>query len=298
MKNEFYNELKKMSNNEIYIMAADKIKCFNCLDIKKVWRDRGVGAFIDGRGHYDFINCYNCQGNNHWSQCSHYNNTKFHGIRICKENYDLSNRINGFLEKDFTLEIKELENKKKKESEIKYQKLKEKYENIKNQKIILKKKINNNLNAEPEWNQLEQDTINHTETETNISIAIDKIVNVVEIIVKAYVGNIAGAITECKNFAIALCLTNSDESITKNKIIKENDGENDLYLFLKLTQLKTKRTLWGGIKTEHTIKLTGKIYVLSPANKAADKICQKLLREKAENLMDVISSMNMFKKIK
>ena len=86
MKNEFYNELKKMSNNEIYIMAADKIKCFNCLDIKKVWRDRGVGAFIDGRGHYDFINCYNCQGNNHWSQCSHYNNTKFHGIRICKEN--------------------------------------------------------------------------------------------------------------------------------------------------------------------------------------------------------------------
>ena len=89
-------------------------------------------------------------------------------------------------------------------------------------------------------------------------------------------------------------MSNSEESITKNKIIRENDGENDLYLFLKLTQLKTKKTLWGGMRTEHTIKLTGHIFVLSPANEEANDVCQKLLRENAENLTDAIRSIKMF----
>ena len=97
MKNEFINELKKRADSDIYIMGANKIRCFNCLDIGKVWRDRTHPlAFLDGKGNYDFINCYKCQGNNDCAQCSHNNNEMFNGIRICKEEYDLMNRINEF----------------------------------------------------------------------------------------------------------------------------------------------------------------------------------------------------------
>lgn len=308
MKNEFINELKKRADSDIYIMGANKIRCFNCLDIGKVWCNRRLPfASLDGKGSYDYINCYKCQGNNDWSQCSHINNEIFNGIRICKEEYDLMNRINGFLKKDFKKEMDEIVLLKKEESKKKYENLKNKYENLKNEKLIFKKKYENvknkklmlkeeltNLEDKAEWNQLEEDTIDYTETETKISIAIDKIADVVEIIVKAYVGNIPNAIAECKNFAIALCMSNSNESITKNKIIRENDGENDIYLFLKLTKLNTQKTLWGGIRTEHTIKLTGHIFVLSPANKKANDICQKLLRDKARNLTEVISSIKMF----
>jgi hypothetical protein len=312
MKDEFYRELRK-TNNEVHIKAADKIRCFNCLDIGKVWRDRGFGAYLDGRGSYDFLNCSKCQGNGHWSQCSFENNTKFRGIRICKENFDLMNRLNGFLEKDFSPEINELEREQNQEKERKFNALKEKYENVRNEKLMLRKKIENvsneklmlrkkienNNNLEPEWNILESKEINHSETEKSVTIAVDKIVNVVGFIVNAYVGDIPSAISKCKKFTLSLCTGGSNESKTENKIVTEKDDDgNNVYVFLKLTISQTSENVWLGTRTDHTINLKGEMYVMSPANTAAEKLCQKLIREKASNLMGVISSTNMFKKNK
>jgi len=344
MKDEFYRELRKKTNSEIYIKAADKIRCFNCLDIGKVWRDRGFGAFMDARGSYDFLNCSKCQGNGCWSQCSFENNTKFRGIRICKESFDLMNRLNGFLEKDFQPEIDELEKELDLEKERELNELKEKYENVRLENVkkehvrienVKKENIRlenirlenavpdnavpdnavpdnavpdnavpdnavpeNINNPEPEWNRLECSNINQSVTEKSVTIAVDKIVNVVGIIVNAYVGDIPTAVSQCKKFTVSLCTGGSKESKTENKIVKEKDNYgNNVYVFLTLTQSQTSDTVWYGIRTDHSINLNGDMYVMSPSNIAAENLCQELIREKASNLMNVISSINMFKKI-
>lgn len=47
------------------------MRCFYCMDYKKVYKDRKTWFdFMDGRGKYDIVNCTVCIGNDNWLKCS------------------------------------------------------------------------------------------------------------------------------------------------------------------------------------------------------------------------------------
>jgi len=337
MKEDFYKELKKKPNSETYLRAADKIKCFKCLDIGLVWRNRGAGSFMDFRGAYDFIHCSGCTGNEYWDRCSSNNDTKFNGIRICHKNANTREKINNFLEKDFSVERQEIERKQRQErerikleeerryqeekerkrleeerrykeerehqeKESRYQELLDKYEKIQQEKLKYKMKvmdykidnINNKDDEIAQWNGLEYEDVNENVSGKSIEIAIEKLANIVEVMVKAYVGDIPGAVSQCKNVTISLCSGTSNKEKTISKIIKDKDNErNNIYILLTLTQKQSTEKKWT--YTNYYIELTGKMCIMMPLNEKAEEKCLNMIKQKADNFFETIRDINMFK---
>ena len=88
-KNKFYQELEvlKISFKEDKEMAlkieemGSKIRCFYCLDLQIVYKDReGMFSNLDGRGDYDIINCLCCRKNSNWISCSSGPTSQYKGI--------------------------------------------------------------------------------------------------------------------------------------------------------------------------------------------------------------------------
>ncbi len=89
-KTKFYNELNELKNNDSKsdkIMAekieeeSKSIKCFYCLDLEIVYKDReGMFANLDFRGDYDILNCVCCKGNDNWIKCSSNPSGQYPGI--------------------------------------------------------------------------------------------------------------------------------------------------------------------------------------------------------------------------
>ena len=89
-KAQFYFELEELEKGDSIKgrerakklrVAAEKIKCFYCLDYTVVYRDRqGALSNLDGRGDYDIINCLVDKGNDHWYRCSHGPSSEYPGI--------------------------------------------------------------------------------------------------------------------------------------------------------------------------------------------------------------------------
>lgn len=89
-KNKFYNELEELKKSDSkkderiskkLEEIAKNIRCFYCLDLQIVYKDReGMFSNLDGRGDYDIINCMCCKNNHNWVSCSSGPSSQYPGI--------------------------------------------------------------------------------------------------------------------------------------------------------------------------------------------------------------------------
>ena len=78
-----FNSTSRSSINE----AADRVRCWICMDKSVVWDKRGWGASLDSRGTHDLFRCGGCQNgldNHKWATCCNWD--RIAGAMYCNKN--------------------------------------------------------------------------------------------------------------------------------------------------------------------------------------------------------------------
>ena len=148
-------------------------------------------------------------------------------------------------------------------------------------------------NLEPRWHKLNNKQIYCKEKHKQLKISADKIANLISGTIGAYTGNIPQILNSMKNITIDLCLNKKKSDETIASVQKYHNEGKDIYLLYKLS--KSQKVYKHTLYSEYEILLEGKISVLVPENENATRICQNLMNQNANALIDMLEKNPIFK---
>ena len=300
MKNEIYNEIKKLENssNEIYKkkgrcirVLADTISCFICIDTRRNWKNKNniLSTSLDSKGNYEIVGCLNCNNIGHITY-SDKNNLILNGFKVFQVNN------NNWIER-----IEEIHNKASRDTSI-IKKVNEWINNAYNANIeqvkpikIESVKVENGkivLGKEPQiamiplFEVCKRITKDHTEKSLNIDIEVGKIIDIVKNAVETYFGNVFSLVDLAKELRISFYISEG-QSETNDKLIKIKDNNYlGIKTYTKITQNVIRTGLFG--KKKFAKVYTADIFILKPLNKKAIEKANIIMGKIGEEMTDDI----------